>query len=394
VDVYVPNGKKRGKINTIEAEALVAYLQEELEEGGELCKRNASVGIISLMGKEQSRVIRKLLLQCLTDEQLSRHRIVVGDPSSLQGDERSVILLSMVASKGSCPTQTGRMYEQRFNVALSRARDRMVLFRSVRSADVPSRQDLKVHTISFFSSKKEQIQVLNRTPSSNLNLFTDSTVEGQVLNFLSEEGYSFDTSCTIAGSLAVIEDMSRDSRLVICVDGGGGRTLSNWKRSMKEQRSLERRGWVFFRFWHGDWIVNRNAIKASIRRACIGAGVMKRDRMDIVEVKEDDAEVVVSSSKKAKRIRKTKPKLLFKTTSAKKKTPAKKKKAVAKKKKTTAKKKKKTTTTTTSNSSSGSKKRKAPAKKKKRPVKKKKTTTKRKKKKDEDEWIPSSDDDY
>ena len=159
----------------------------------------------------------------------------MGDPSSLQGDERSVVLLSMVASKGSCPTQVGRMYEQRFNVALSRARDRMVLFRSVNSADVPSRQDLKVHTISFFSNTDDQIQTLNRTPSSNLNLFTDSTVEGQLLNFLSDEGFSFDTSCSIAGSLAVVEDLTRDSRLVICVDGGGGRTLSRWKRDIKNK---------------------------------------------------------------------------------------------------------------------------------------------------------------
>ena len=83
------------------------------------------------MRMEQTRVLRKLVLGALTDRQLARHRVVVGDPSSFQGDERDVILLSMVASKGSAPHQSGRMYEQRYNVALSRARDRMVLFRSL-----------------------------------------------------------------------------------------------------------------------------------------------------------------------------------------------------------------------------------------------------------------------
>ena len=365
----------------------MAYLQQELEEGSELHKRKASVGIISLMGKEQSRVIRNLLLQCLTDQQIARHQIVVGDPSSLQGDERSVVLLSMVASKGSCPTQVGRMYEQRFNVALSRARDRMVLFRSVNSADVPSRQDLKVHTISFFSNTDDQIQTLNRTPSSNLNLFTDSTVEGQLLNFLSDEGFSFDTSCSIAGSLAVVEDLTRDSRLVICVDGGGGRTLSRWKRDIKEQRSLERRGWSFYRLWHSDWIVNRNAMKSSIRRACIGAGVMKRDGMEIEE-EEEYVTTTVRSGRKAKRVRKTKPTLLFnKGTPAKrkKKTPVKKKKN----KKTPAKKAK-----TTKKKSTTKKKRKAPAKtsKKEKPAKKKKKkSTGKRKKRGEDEWTPEDD---
>ena len=276
------------------------------------------------------------------------------------------------------------MYEQRFNVALSRARDRMVLFRSVNSADVPSRQDLKVHTISFFSNTDDQIQTLNRTPSSNLNLFTDSTVEGQLLNFLSEEGFSYDTSCSIAGSLAVVEDITRDSRLVICVDGGGGRTLSRWKRDIKEQRSLERRGWQFYRLWHSDWIVNRNAMEKSIRRACIGAGVMKRDGMEIVEEEEKEEELttktVRSSSQKARRIRKTKPALLFKKATT---TPVRKKKKKTPVKKNSKKQKLSVTK---------KKKRKALAKSREKTTKKKKKKkTTRKKKKDEDEWTPEDD---
>ena len=38
------------------------------------------------------------------------------------------MFLSMVASKGKASAQTGTMYDQRFNVAMSRARDRMYLF--------------------------------------------------------------------------------------------------------------------------------------------------------------------------------------------------------------------------------------------------------------------------
>ena len=109
------------------------------------------------MGMEQTRVLRKLVLGALTDRQLARHRVVVGDPSSFQGDERDVILLSMVASKGSAPHQSGRMYDQRYNVALSRARDRMVLFRSLGAADRGNNPDnLKTRTMPFFSRAAEQ----------------------------------------------------------------------------------------------------------------------------------------------------------------------------------------------------------------------------------------------
>ena len=58
----------------------------------------------------------------------------------------------MVASPGSAPPQLGRMYEQRYNVALSRACDRMVLFRSLDAQHVSNPDDLKGWTLAFFAA--------------------------------------------------------------------------------------------------------------------------------------------------------------------------------------------------------------------------------------------------
>ena len=184
IDVFVKNGKKQGKINAAEADAVVAYLKAELSEGAELSTRGSSVGIISLMGVEQTRVLRRKVLEGLTDSQLAKHKLVVGDPAGFQGDEKDVILLSMVASKGAAPSQVGRMYEQRFNVALSRARDRMVLFRSLNAADIVGKgDDLKLATLNFFSRASQ--------PSGRVGsalIFDDTTVEGQLLGWLSCQG--------------------------------------------------------------------------------------------------------------------------------------------------------------------------------------------------------------
>jgi len=187
--------------------------------------------------------------------------------STIQGDERDVILLSMVASKGAAPTQVGRMYEQRYNVALSRARDRMVLFRSLESKDVSNRDDMKVATIQFFqrmaalgSGSSAASSHLARRRGSNVSSFStamlsnDATAEGQVLAWLDAHGtagepfvvhacllsslvglppllptgFQYDASCSIAGSLVVVEDsgtMAEDRRLCVCLDGGAGTTL-------------------------------------------------------------------------------------------------------------------------------------------------------------------------
>lgn len=416
LDVYVQNGKKRGKVNVVEANALVTYLQNELRDGSELCKRNASVGIISLMGHEQTRVIRSLVLESLTDAQIAKHRIVVGEPSGLQGDERDVILLSMVASKGASPYQTGRMYEQRFNVALSRARDRMVLFRSIKSNEISSREDLKVRTIQFFEKKRGGRRQRPRGGDDGVNLFTDSSVEGSVLNFLKREGYNVDMSCRIAGSLCVVED--DDRRLVVCVDGRSGDTLGEWKISMKEQRALELAGWTFFRFWYANWIVNCDQIKSSLRNACMYAGVHAAGR----STAEDEEEVCTSTDVRGRspirvnaKIRRSSP---FKASrrrasttstpsSSRRKTTRKraassspsvgrrratssgKKRSPSRSNDVTPTKKKRTTTT---KKKASAKKPATRTKKKKISAKKRmKKTRKRRKSSDDDEWVPSDD---
>lgn len=64
--------------------------------------------------------------------QWDERRIRVGTPPDFQGDERHVIWLSMVRAPNSpSSTLTKRDFEQRFNVAVSRAQDQLWLFHSV-----------------------------------------------------------------------------------------------------------------------------------------------------------------------------------------------------------------------------------------------------------------------
>lgn len=273
LDFVVPGGSRsaKTKTNEKEARALVHYLRQQLAEpAGEL--RGATVGIISLSGLEQARLLRSLLLDSLTDAQLARHRIVVGDASSFQGDERDVILLSMVASAGSAPPQIGRLYEQKYNVALSRARDRMVLFRSVQPKDVPNADDLKRWTISFFQQGGAPPPPAVPARASGAG-GAALTPEGQLQRWLSEQGYRYDAECSVAGSAVVAEDAHDDRRLCICLDGGAGSTLGEWRAAMREQRSLERAGWRFCRIWRASWLVDQPRALKELSRALDEAGV-------------------------------------------------------------------------------------------------------------------------
>ena len=94
--------------------------------------RNRSIGVISLVGGEQADHIRARLSETIGEEIMQRHSILCGDSATFQGSERDIVYLSMVADSANKTALTMLRYEQRFNVAVSRARDGAVLVRSVR----------------------------------------------------------------------------------------------------------------------------------------------------------------------------------------------------------------------------------------------------------------------
>ena len=89
------------------------------------------MGVISLQGEAQAKLIEHKLLERLEPEVIEERRLICGDAYAFQGDERHIIFLSMVAAPneriGVLSVESAR---QRFNVAASRAQDQLWLFHS------------------------------------------------------------------------------------------------------------------------------------------------------------------------------------------------------------------------------------------------------------------------
>jgi len=293
----VRDGRKKGKTNDAEARAVTAYLKKELSSpGGKsslVALRRKSVAVISLLGVEQARLIRRYALDELTDSQLARHRLVFGDPASFQGDERDLVVLSMVASPKEAPAQVGRLYEQRFNVAMSRAKERVVLFHSVALSDVPNADDLKHRLLAFFQRHR---QPPRDAADDDEGSSSRGFVEARILEALDEFGFSYDrTDASIAGSLCVVRG-SEDAQLCVCVDGG---SLEEYASFLAEQRDLERSGWHFYRVWRQHWLVDPRAARDRLRHACLDVGCSSTDRSkraidEVVVVDSDDDDEVLA----------------------------------------------------------------------------------------------------
>ena len=281
--VFVPNAKKQGKVNVLEAERLVEWLHNALATDSML--REATVGIISLGGTEQARRLRALVLARFTDSQIARHSLVVGDPSSFQGDERDLILLSLTAVPGerSTTATVGTDAQRKYNVALSRARDRMVLFRSIGIEHVTNAEDLRLWTLQFFARAGAPIHLAGRSTgagggsrgatSSAAQRDGSSGLESQLCAFLASLGFRFSTECALGGAVVIVEDAEEDGRLCVCLDGGMGATYLDFRDERRAQTALERTGWKFHRAWRASWLVDRARCETELLVALKAANI-------------------------------------------------------------------------------------------------------------------------
>lgn len=250
IDVYLPHGSRnKQKINHVEAVAIVDEIERLVNDPS---YKGRSMGVVSLIGGEQAQYIQKLLILRLGTERLGEHRIDCGDAATFQGKERDIMFVSMVASPGQVATQTSSTTQQRFNVALSRARDRMYLFRSVEEKHLKPK-DLKAKVIAHF---REPMQRVERKVEELIDL-CDSQFERKVFRYLIERGYRVTPQVSVGPfRIDLVVEGANDRRLAVELDGDHVHGPERWAEDLARQRVLERMEWRFWRCWYSSFTLD------------------------------------------------------------------------------------------------------------------------------------------
>lgn len=251
VDVHVQYGKRRGEVNPIEAQAIVDEIKA-------ICahptRKGRTIGVVTLLGNEQAHLIHTLVAnQVPPSDVLARH-ISVGPPSVFQGRERDIMLISMVIDRDSHGAADRNEIHQRHNVAMSRARDQMILFRSVTESDV-SDSSPSARILSYF----RQPTVIESQSSLVARDRCESPFELEVYDELVERGFRVSPQVK-AGPYRidlVVED-GTGRRLAVECDGDRYHGPGQWSEDMARQRVLERAGWTFWRCFASTWTRRRN----------------------------------------------------------------------------------------------------------------------------------------
>lgn len=254
VDIRVTNGyRDKHDCNEFEAlaiaEEIVSLLKDERFAG-------RTLGVVSLLGMDQAKRIDSIVRdRCNAAELLHRH-FECGDARTFQGSERDIMFLSMVVDPSNCKALSGNMFDQRFNVAASRARDRMYLVRSVDATHL-SEKDLRMTLLSHF----DKPIVVDKENTESLIDLCESGFECDVFSALTSRGFHVIPQVkTGAYRIDMVVEGANDTRLAIECDGDEYHGPDRWAHDMARQRVLERAGWVFWRCFASTWSLRKDDV--------------------------------------------------------------------------------------------------------------------------------------
>lgn len=251
IDVYVKGGcrDKKSGINKVEAEAIIDEIKILVSDQK---YKGRSIGIVSLIGAQQAKYIQDQLLIELGENVFQEYRMACGDAATFQGKERDIMFLSMVVGASQGAVMSKRDAEQRMNVALSRARDRMYLYRSIQKSDLSNESDLRLKILRHFSSPMPQHEHIG----SPIDL-CDSGFERDVYKRLIEKGYNTVPQVKVGMfSIDLVVEGENDQRLAIELDGDKYHPPEKWMDDWKRQRTMERVGWKFWRCWGSSYTID------------------------------------------------------------------------------------------------------------------------------------------
>ena len=277
---FVPEGvydRKASRTNEKEAAALVDYVFRRISEPG---YRKRSVGVVTF-SQAQKDLIEDLVEQRRQDDPShedffsdeNEEPFFVKNLENVQGDERDVILFSV----GYAPDAEGRFAmnfgplnraggERRLNVAVTRAKEQIVVFSSIHGSQIDLSRTSAVgaaHLQAFLDFAEKGLAPASASGGSDSDAFSSA-----VAAFLRNHGWQVDEHVGASGSRIDLAVRRRDGDgyLLAIECDGPSYAAQRTARDRDELRAsvLKSLGWRTTRLWSVDWALDRRRAEESL----------------------------------------------------------------------------------------------------------------------------------
>jgi len=268
---YIEEGVyERGatKCNRHEAEALVAEVVRRLQDDR---LKHSSIGIVTFSTPQQV-FIERLLSKKLSEKRLEaaaydrEEPIFVKNLENVQGDERDVILFSVCYGPdkfGKISLNFGPLNQlggwRRLNVAVSRAREEMVVFSSMRYSMI----DMSRTTSRGVAGLKAFLEFAEKG-RTNISVRNDEIIINKqgIGKFIARElsAYGYDCRCDVGVSdfkidVAVVDPKNKHN-FILAVLCDGQQNFSVKDRTVMQVQTLKRNNWNVVRLYSINFFNN------------------------------------------------------------------------------------------------------------------------------------------
>jgi len=275
--VHVPNGvyeRGSGRVNREEARVVVADVVRRLKDPGFAANRR-SLGVVTFNG-EQCRLIENLLdearrkdpeLEAYFDEKRWHEPVFVKNLENVQGDERDTILFSVAVAPDEAKRPVSTISSlnkeggyRRLNVAITRARQEMVVFATLK----PDQINLASTRARAIRDFKHFLEFADRGTRAIAEAFaptgrdTESVFEDAVKAALERRGWAVHPQIGVSGfrvDLGVVHHDFPGVYLagVECDGATYHRAATARDRDRLRESVLTGLGWRIRRVWSTDW---------------------------------------------------------------------------------------------------------------------------------------------
>jgi very-short-patch-repair endonuclease len=271
---FIENARYARSRNIHEAKAIAEAARQHLLE-----RPAESLGLVAMNSEQRDLILNELerlqkedvhFDEVLRQQAERSDALFVKNLENVQGDERDVIFISV--TYGPDP-ETGQIFQRfgpisgekgwrRLNVLFTRARKRVELFTSLRSAqiivgDSSSRGVAALRAYLEFAASGQLVDIGQPSERS-----PDSDFEIEVARLLALHGHRVDVQVGVAGFFVDIAVRhpgdQRTYALGIECDGAAYHSAKSVRdRDRLREEILRAKGWKLHRIWSTDWFNNR-----------------------------------------------------------------------------------------------------------------------------------------
>ena len=275
VAVRVEGGQAIERVNQKEAEVVASLVSA-------ICRfpeyDDCTIGVISMVGTENALLIDSILRARLTVSEYQKRRLLCGNASQFQGDERDIMFLSMVDSPSDLTLPMRQREDARkvFNVAASRARDQLWVVHSLDLGRDLKPGDLRLRLI-------QHVETAGARKPAKIDLASvlfESELQSELCRTLDAEGYRVTPRYEVgAHAIDVVVQGANNTRVGILCDGGRTVAAEDLAGLLEHQMILERLGWKLIRMRSSEYFHDPKRELERLRRRLGARGIKPVERV-------------------------------------------------------------------------------------------------------------------